>query len=71
MDNGIFEIYKNSVMPHGKHIFNTEYDMDTITMCAYPPSEYAWPHWKSHNADVSLAQELFFLSSFGLVSVTE
>ena len=36
MANRIFETYKNSAMPHGKHIFKTSYDMAMETMCSYP-----------------------------------
>ena len=35
--NRLFETYKNSVMPHGHHIYATASDMAIATMCAYPP----------------------------------
>ena len=35
-----------TVMPHGKNMFQTAYDMAMSTMCAYPSSRYALPHWK-------------------------
>ena len=38
------EKYKFFDMPHGKHIFQTSYDMDMKTMCAYISSKYALPH---------------------------
>ena len=44
MLNHIFDTYKNYVMPHGKNMFKTEYDMDMATICAYPSSKYALPH---------------------------
>ena len=44
MANRIFKTYKNSVMPHGKHIPKTSSGMTMATMCAYPSSTYALPH---------------------------
>ena len=34
------------VMPHGRHIYAKAYDMENSTMCAYPQSDHALPHWK-------------------------
>ena len=42
----IYETYKNTVMPHGRHIYAKAYDMVKSTMCAYSHSYYALPHWK-------------------------
>ena len=44
--NRLFETYKNYVIPHGCHIYATESDMAMTTICAYPPSQHALPHWK-------------------------
>ena len=33
-------------MPHGRHIYAKAYDMENATMCAYPNSDHAFPHWK-------------------------
>ena len=33
-------------MPHGRHIYAKLYDMEKSTMCAYPQSDHALPHWK-------------------------
>ena len=44
--NILFETYKKSVMPHGRHIYETASDMDMDTMCAYLPYQHALPHWK-------------------------
>ena len=33
-------------MPHGKHMFQISSDMAMETMCAYPSSNFAFPHWK-------------------------
>ena len=44
--NNIYETYKNTVMPHGRHIYTKAYDMEKATMCAYPQSDHALPHWK-------------------------
>ena len=46
MDNHLFETYKNSVIPHGLHIYETSSDMAMAIVCAYPPSQHAFPHWK-------------------------
>ena len=34
------------VMPHGSHIYAKASDMANATMCTYPQSEHAIPHWK-------------------------
>ena len=33
-EDRIYETYKNTVMPHGRHIYAKEYDMAKSTMCA-------------------------------------
>ena len=33
-------------MPHGHHIYVKSSDMEMATMCAYPYSDHALPHWK-------------------------
>ena len=35
MENSLFGTYKNSIMPHVKHVFQTASDMVMATMCAY------------------------------------
>ena len=40
--NSLFDKYKNTVMLHLKHMFQTKFDMATATMCAYPPLKYAF-----------------------------
>ena len=42
----IYEAYNNTVMPHGRHIYAKVYDMVKATMCTYPQSVHALPHWK-------------------------
>ena len=42
----IYTTYKNTVIPHGSHIYATASDMENATMCTYPQSEHALPHWK-------------------------
>ena len=42
----IYTTYKNTVMPHGSHIYAKASDMANDTMCTYPHSEHALPHWK-------------------------
>ena len=42
----IYETYKNTVMPHGRHIYAKEYDIAQATMCAYTQYDHAPPHWK-------------------------
>ena len=34
-ENSIYEAYKNTVMPHGRRIYDKAYDISTATMCAY------------------------------------
>ena len=33
-------------MPHGRHTYAKASDMSKATMCAYPQSDHALPHWK-------------------------
>ena len=33
-------------MPHGSHIYSKASDMVNATMCKYPQSDHALPHWK-------------------------
>ena len=33
-------------MPHGSHIYVKSSDMANATMCTYPQSDHALPHWK-------------------------
>ena len=40
----IYETYKNTVLPHGRHIYAKASDMKNATMCTYPQSEHALPH---------------------------
>ena len=42
--NRTYETYKNTVMPHGRHIYAKSYDMAKATMCAYSQSDHALPH---------------------------
>ena len=42
----IYTTYKNTVMPHGRHIYAKASDMENTTMCAYPYADDALPHWK-------------------------
>ena len=42
----IYETYKNIVIPHGRHIYAKSYKMENATMCTYPQSYNALPHWK-------------------------
>ena len=40
----IYERYKNTVMPHGRHIYAKESDMENATMCTYTKSYHTLPH---------------------------
>ena len=42
----IYTTYKNTVMPHGRHIYSKSHDTANVTMCAYPHLDNALPHWK-------------------------
>ena len=46
MPNRYFEIYKKTVMSHGKHMFHTSSDITMAIICACPSLKYASPHWK-------------------------
>ena len=37
----MYETYKDTVMPHGRHIYAKASDMANATMCAYPHLGYA------------------------------
>ena len=36
----IYETYKNTVMPHGRHIYAKESDMEKAKMCSYNQSDH-------------------------------
>ena len=42
----IYETYKNTFIPHGRHIYTKAYDTEKATMCSYSQSDYLLPHWK-------------------------
>ena len=42
----IYETYKNTVMPHGRHIYANTSDTEKATMCTYPKYDHALPHCK-------------------------
>ena len=44
--HNIYETYKNTVMPHGRHIYAKASDMENLTRCAYPYSDHVLPKWK-------------------------
>ena len=44
--NCIYETCKNTMMPHGRHIYAKEHDTAKERMCTYPQSDHALPHWK-------------------------
>ena len=46
ISNLVYEAYKNTVMPNGRHIYTKAYDMAKTAMCAYSQSYHALPHWK-------------------------
>ena len=39
MVNNLFETYKHYIMPHRKHMSETEYDTDLAEICAYTSSK--------------------------------
>ena len=45
-ENYIYETYKNTVMPHGRHIYAKASDMKKATICVYPKSDHALTHCK-------------------------
>ena len=42
----IYETYKNTVMPTGCHMYSKESGMEKATICIYPQSDHALPHYK-------------------------
>ena len=42
----IYETYRNTAIPHGRHIYAKASDMAQDTMCTYPQSTHALSHWK-------------------------
>ena len=42
----IYTAYKNTVMPHGRHIYAKASDMANAKMCTYPHYDNALSHWK-------------------------
>ena len=45
-ENRIYKTYKNTIMPHGRRIYDKSYYMAKATMCAYSQSDHALSHWK-------------------------
>ena len=41
-----YETYKNTVITHGRHIYAKASDTAKATICTYPQSDHALPHWK-------------------------
>ena len=46
ISSSIFETHKNSVLPHGCHIYNAAADMNMTTMCNCTYKHNRIPHWK-------------------------
>ena len=46
LSSRLFETYKNSVRPHGCHIYNSAADMAMSTMCPCPSKHHGPPQWK-------------------------
>ena len=44
--NRVYETYKTTVIPHGRHIYAKASDMEKATMCAYLQSDHELSHWK-------------------------
>ena len=44
--NCLFETCKNSVMPHGRRIYETAYVISMAAVFAYPQYQHALPHCK-------------------------
>ena len=42
----IYETLKNTVIPHGRHIYAKAYDTEKATMCTYPQYDHALPQRK-------------------------
>ena len=42
----MYETYKNTVMPNGRHSYAKSSDMAKAKMCAYPQSDHVLSHWK-------------------------
>ena len=42
----IYETYNNILIPRGRHICSKSSHMEKATMCTYPQSDHALPHWK-------------------------
>ena len=44
--NLLFETYKHSVIPHGRHLYATAAAMVMAKMCENPPYQHSFTHWK-------------------------
>ena len=42
----MYETYKNTVMPHGRHIYDKAYDMEKSTIFLYTQLDHVLPHCK-------------------------
>ena len=45
-EHSIYETYKNTVIPHGRHIDAKASDTENATMCTYPQYDHSLPNWK-------------------------
>ena len=46
LSSRLFETYKYDVRPHVCHIYNSDTDMDMVTIFPCPSQHHGLPHWK-------------------------
>ena len=67
----IYTTYKNTVIPHGSHIYAKASDISNATMCTYPQSDHALPHWNVYCGAVLTVIVSIFLTKKQLKSMNK
>ena len=64
-----YETYKNTVTPHGQHIYAQGSDISKATMCVYPQSYNALPHCKCVMRCCAKFHVLIFLAKKNMINI--
>ena len=62
--HNIYETYKNTVMPHGHHIYAKASDMEKETICEYLQSDHALPQTNLNSTTPSHQRHAVFHSFY-------
>ena len=65
----IYKAYKNTVMPHERHIYAKTYDIAKARMCANSHADHTLPNWKCVLQFFPNVPALLFLTSKQIISI--